>query len=153
MSWATGKAAIAARLATIAITSPVALTTSVVYQNPPASISDTVSWVLFPPRIRPVRSPGGWRTNVYRYRARLFVNDVDHARASLLVENIVEATIDSFDNQSALRTGGIQIINGPEVDEPGVIRGNQVGAPSGAVVWHVADCLFEIHLSEDKTFT
>jgi hypothetical protein len=146
MTWATGKAALVTKLKTIAITSPVSLTTSTVYETPPASLTgSTVAWVLFPPRIRPERLPGGWRENVYRYRARLFVLDADHGYAALLVENIVEATIAVFDNQSSLRTGGIQHINGPDVDEPGILK-------EGAATWHIADCFFDIKYGEAVTF-
>src|SRR5262245_4330194 len=108
MPWADGKAALASRLATVAITSPVSLTTSVVVQTPPATLTDPLAWVLFPPRIRVLRFPGGWRQHQYTYRARLFVLDADHQYAALIVENIVEATIAKFDDQVALRTGGVQ---------------------------------------------
>lgn len=145
MAWADGKAALVTKLAAVAITTPASITTSIVHVTPPASLQDDYAWVLFPPRIRPERIPGGWRENRYRYRARLFVRDQDHARAALIVENIVEATIAAFDNQSALRTGGVQTINGPDVDEPGILK-------EGAAVWHIADCFFDIQLGEAKTF-
>lgn len=147
MSWATGKAALAARLATITITEPVALTTDIVYPTPPAALTTDICWVLFPPAVEPERIPGGWRRNNYRYRARLFVMDGDAEFAALIVENVVEATIAAFDNQAALRTGGIQHINGPSVREPG-----QFQFSTGAPVWHIADCVFDIDLGEAKTF-
>lgn len=149
MAWADGKAALVTKLAAVAITSPVAITTSVVHTTPPATLQDDYSWVLFPPRIRPERHPGGWRTNNYRYRARLFVRDQDHKVAAQIVENIVEATIAAFDTQAALRTGGVMNINGPDVDEPGIIQ----LPPNSGQVWHIADCLFDIELGEAKTFS
>lgn len=146
MAWATGKAAIVAALKTVAITSPSSITTTVVYETPPGALTTEISWVLFPPRIRVERHPGGWRTNHYRYRARLFVYDQDSDVASLIVENLVESAIAVFDSQTSLRVGGVQTINGPDVDEPGTLQ-------MGSRLWHIADCFFEVELGEAKTFS
>jgi hypothetical protein len=147
MTWAAGKAALVARLQTVTITSPVSFTTEIIYETPPAAITDDICWVLFAPRIRTMRVPGGWLEKQYRYRARLFVYDENHEFAALMVEQIVEATIDAFNNQSALRTGGFQHINGPDVDEPG-----QLQLAPGGRLWHIADCFFDIEYGEAKTF-
>lgn len=147
MAWADGKDALADKLETISITTPIDVTTTIVYRNIPATVSDRYAWVLFAPRIRVERLPGGWREDTFRYRARLLVNDQDHDRAALIVENLVIATLDAFDDQSDLRTGGVNLINGPDVDEPGIIKNEY-----GAILWHSADLFFDIRLGEAKTF-
>lgn len=146
MTWSASKAALVAKLKTVAITSPLTYTTSIVYETPPGNLNGvTIAWVMFPPRIRVERHPGGWRGTTYRYRARLFVQDSDHGQAALIVENIVEATLAVFDDQSSLRGNGVQTINGPDVDEPGILK-------EGAAIWHIADCFFDVQYGEARTF-
>lgn len=147
MSWAVAKAALAEKLEDIAITTPRAITTSRVYRNPPNIIEGSVAWVLFAPRMRGERVPGGWAEKTYRYRAQLVVWDPNAEVASLMVENICEATWDAFHDQSSLRVGGVHLINGPDIDEPGTIEDK-----INDRLWHVADCFFDIRYGEAKTF-
>lgn len=145
MSWATAKAALASKLETLAITAPLSLTVSRVYQTPPGALSDTPALVMFPPSVSPIRHPGGVREDRYKYRVRLFVYDQDKEVEALILENFVVAALDLFDNTLSQRVGGVQIINGPEVDEPGITT-------IGSRTYSVVDMTFDIRLSESKTF-
>ncbi len=147
MAWSDAKAAIAALLAGVSITEPTALDMKTVYTDAPGRIppADTPAVVMFPPSVEVVRDPGGWREKHYGYRVRLYVHDARYARAAAIVESFVEEVIDAFDDTSSVRGNGVQIINGPRVDEP--TQFDYAGATYLGV-----DFFFDVQMGEPKTF-
>ena len=147
MAWSDAKAAIKALLASVSISSPSSISMNNVFDDPPPRLGaqDTPACILFPPGVDVERLPGGWRQKRDNYRVRLYIHDPDYATASSIVENMVEAVHDKFDNTSSVRGDGVQIVNGPTSDEPGQVE-------YAGQTFIGVDFQFDVQMGETKTF-
>lgn len=115
MSWADAKDKLADVLATVAITSPAAITIARVYSDPPGQVADLPCIIIYPPALT-VRWQNSIEYKAYRARIRLVVKDADLAQAASLVDAFREALIDALSGSIKLG-GGATVLNGTEVEE------------------------------------
>lgn len=116
MSWPTARAELKALLATVAITSPITQTIKKVYEFPPGAIQDKPCFIIYPPAITIERRSGGWRSDRYRVRVALLVQDADKDRAAELVSAYIDKVTDLIDANVTLN-GTATVVNEQETEE------------------------------------
>ena len=143
MAWADARGQLAQVLGEVTITDP-PLGIAAVYEWPPAKISATPAFVIYPPAVEVERDSAASRRKIYTCRCTLFYWEEDVTQVTKVLDGFREEVIDRFDRETDLsRT--VALLTGPDCEEQDLL--DYAGQPLG-----VLDCLFELRLHDSRGF-